>query len=339
MTSAFNRMTIKKYMSSCFSAVNNSNTEIFKSDRPVDTYVRVDVAHLIKLVCRRKCFDKKHPDIKAFFVRCVALMTSCQSFKKFVSILLLTLTVSIQQYKGYYDTGLSSPAEEARKKLENYIATETHHRNIDIDHIDSTNRDKNTDNDTILDIDDKEDDYSIEIHCWVKDLKMQAEIDSDKKASRLNAFYLPEFYKQITKLCLEFPLWSGVLAPVCNSEHVRATSAHCETYFKDLREYIFKNVRTPMRADKFIKMHLQSIDGTTKIASAAIITSNMNEINNNDVIQNIKHNDTNIEHNEDNINTEIDENEDMHQSENWMNRGKTEISGLQNEEKNMNYKT
>lgn len=55
---------------------------------------------------------------------------------------------------------------------------------------------------------------------------------------------------------------------------MRATSAHCEAYFKNLREYIFKNVQTPMRADKFIKMHLRSIDGTMKIAFAAIVTSN-----------------------------------------------------------------
>jgi len=81
MTSAFNRMTIKEYVSACFSAINSYNIKILKINKPADTYIRVDVAHLIKLVCRWKCFDKKHPDIKTFFVRCVALIISCQSFK------------------------------------------------------------------------------------------------------------------------------------------------------------------------------------------------------------------------------------------------------------------
>lgn len=84
--------------------------------KPVDTYIRVDAAHVIKSIYRWKCFDKKHPDIKSFFVRCVVFMINCQSFKKFECILLLTLTVSIQQYEGYCSTGLLSSAEKARNE-------------------------------------------------------------------------------------------------------------------------------------------------------------------------------------------------------------------------------
>lgn len=177
MTSAFNRMTIKEYVSSCFSAINGHNTKIFEISRPADTYIRVDVAHLIKLVCRWKCFDKKHLDIKTFFVRCVALMISCQSFQKIESILLLTLTVSIQQYEGYYSTGLPSPAEEAKRELKNHIATEIHHTNLDIDHIEATDRREEND---IMDIKDKEDNNSDEIYRWIEKLKTQAEINSEK---------------------------------------------------------------------------------------------------------------------------------------------------------------
>lgn len=73
--------------------------------------------------------------------------------------------------------------------------------------------------------------YNDEIYQWIETLKLQAEIDCEKKASRLNAYYLPEFYKLLTKLCLEFPLSTAVLAPIFNSEFIRATSAHCESYF------------------------------------------------------------------------------------------------------------
>lgn len=48
ITSAFNRMTIKEYISACFSAINSHYTKIFEINKPADTYVRVDVAHLIK---------------------------------------------------------------------------------------------------------------------------------------------------------------------------------------------------------------------------------------------------------------------------------------------------
>lgn len=46
-----------------------------------------------------------------------------------------------------------------------------------------------------------------------------------------------------------------------------------------------------MRADKFIKMHLRSIDGTMKIASAAIITFNLSNTNN----MSINRNDINMD--------------------------------------------
>jgi len=47
-------------------------------------------------------------------------MINCQSFKTFESILLLTLTISIQQYRKD-STGFPSPAEEAKKELENIL--------------------------------------------------------------------------------------------------------------------------------------------------------------------------------------------------------------------------
>lgn len=54
-----------------------------------------------------------------------------------------------------------------------------------------------------------------------------------------------------------------------------------------------------MRTDKFIKMHLRSIDGIMKIASTAIITLNINDTNNN--FMNIKRNDNIINYNDSNI--------------------------------------
>jgi len=44
---------------------------------------------------------------------------------------------------------------------------------------------------------------------------------------------------------------------------------------------ISKEVQTSMRADKFIKMHIQSTDRTMKMAPAAIATSNTSGANNN----------------------------------------------------------
>lgn len=81
-----------------------------------------------------------------------------------------------------------------------------------------------------------------------------------------------------------------------------------------------------------------------KIASAVIVTSNINDTNNNVMCINRNMNDNNdnnmnTNHSGSNINKEINENEDMHQLKNWMNKGKTETHSLQqNEETNENNK-
>ena len=54
-------------------------------------------------------------------------MVSCEDFHRFEEISLLTLTISIHHYYGeVFNRKLSSPAEKARMKLLNYIATEEH---------------------------------------------------------------------------------------------------------------------------------------------------------------------------------------------------------------------
>lgn len=95
---------------------------------------------------------------------------SCQSLQKFESILLLTLTVSIHEYEGYHN-GLPSPAEEARIKLENLIATEIHDTNVDPD-FDDTDENKEITN-IINDIDEEnEESYNDDVHQWIENLKI-----------------------------------------------------------------------------------------------------------------------------------------------------------------------
>lgn len=69
-----------------------------------------------------------------------------------------TLRDSIQQYEGYCSTGMLSPADKAKKKLENYIATEIH-TSFNIVHVEVS--DRKEENDDTMDIDDKENNYKL----------------------------------------------------------------------------------------------------------------------------------------------------------------------------------
>lgn len=49
----------------------------------IKCYIHVDIAHIIKMITKWKCFNDKVPRIKDFYVRCIGLMTTCKyRFKK-----------------------------------------------------------------------------------------------------------------------------------------------------------------------------------------------------------------------------------------------------------------
>lgn len=122
MSLSFNNISLKEYIKVCFEHVLQK-----KPDRPANTFLRIDVAHLIQILCRLKCFTKSNVVVKDFYLRCIALMVSCDQFEVFETILLNTLIVSIHKYDGNrLDCTLPSPAEAAREKLFQLIEDETH---------------------------------------------------------------------------------------------------------------------------------------------------------------------------------------------------------------------
>lgn len=201
---AFNNQTVKAYISYCFSHILKPTFQI--SEKPA-TSIRVDVAHLIHLICRWKCFKGlRHPSIKEFFVRCVALMVECTSLSVFEEILILTCVVGLQTHEDA-QLGIAevNTAREARKKLENYIAIWG--VNIDIGTENPTN-DRAEDNPEIFKLDDLNEPDSCKddnIIGWIEQRVSRA-AETRIAGQELNLFYLPDFIKNISRLCREFPV-------------------------------------------------------------------------------------------------------------------------------------
>jgi len=58
---------------------------------------RIDIAHLIKLVYRWKCFNDKHARIKDFYIRCVAILSKTITLQNFTRICLDILIVAFSE--------------------------------------------------------------------------------------------------------------------------------------------------------------------------------------------------------------------------------------------------
>lgn len=123
MSLALNNQTIKSYIVDQFAAVfHDTESQI---SRP-NTYIRVDVAHLIHAVSRWKCFEKvNHACTREFFIRCIALMVNAETFKEFKELIFLTIVVAVNDYEDSIIASKMISPKVARKKLETCIAMAT----------------------------------------------------------------------------------------------------------------------------------------------------------------------------------------------------------------------
>lgn len=69
---AFETTDLNTYVNRCFAVIEENNTIV----KPRCS-IRIDIAHLIKLVTRWKCFRNTHTRVKEFFLRCIGLLAKC----------------------------------------------------------------------------------------------------------------------------------------------------------------------------------------------------------------------------------------------------------------------
>lgn len=90
---AFNERNLKNYISDCYRWISGENLQY-----PLRCYIRVNIAHLIKIICNKNVFDKKHPKVKDFFVRCVGIMSTCDNIEDFITLLISVFIVAYSEY-------------------------------------------------------------------------------------------------------------------------------------------------------------------------------------------------------------------------------------------------
>lgn len=91
---AFNQQTIKNYIDSLFLSAIRGNKK-YDQWRP-STFLRVDVAHVMHFCAKEECIkNQKHPYLKSFYLRTIALMIDCQSVEELKRVMLLTCMVAL----------------------------------------------------------------------------------------------------------------------------------------------------------------------------------------------------------------------------------------------------
>lgn len=249
---AFNDVNLNTYIEQCMRFLETCD----HTQRP-KCIIRLDIAHLLKQVCRWKCFDGKHMQIKDFYVRCTALLTKCTNVDKFRQICRNILTVA------------NSESEEISTEIDNCFNAQQ--KLIKLIKSDETlyNTDSNMDSLDENLINTLDDECGNKITTFL--LRIQSESEPNYTGERPNPYWCPQFGRNLLKIAKHFPLWTGVMSARI------ASSACSEEYFRELKQLAFKGAKC-IRADKFLVMHIRSLAGAMKILHATDLHAVSNDI-------------------------------------------------------------
>ncbi len=217
-------------------------------------FVRVDVAHCIKMICRWDCLKKKTHRIKDFFVRSIAQLLMSQSMDDARELLRCITIVALSETEGSDNSGATLISERCKKYLKARIAEEC----VIIPDVEGAD----------LEEVDPCDQTQTDLQQWVTDICEESRSLATSNGDHDNMHFLPEIIPNIIWLANYLPLWTGVMIPHFRSSKITASSANVEAEFKNIKRGLFKHEHLPIRVDRFIARHLSFIEGNMRIFSA-----------------------------------------------------------------------
>nr|P16320.2 RecName: Full=120.7 kDa protein in NOF-FB transposable element [Drosophila melanogaster] len=251
---SFNECRIATYIKKCFHSLLMEE----RTDLP-PCYIRLDIAHLIKMICRKNVFKSKLPNLKDFYTRCIGLATTCETKDSFAELIKSVLIVALSQSSGEDEKGDILSSYRNEKYLLARIATFTAP-----DH-------KETIEDNCIPEDQEEIDE--DVTDFISNIKIAAEeeaLNCNSVNCRPNPYFLPELMPPLIKLCKYFVLWTNVMKEKFCSKYDVGSSALVEAYFKDLKNTDMSIFHRPVRADKFVVQHIRCIEAVCKLERAAM---------------------------------------------------------------------
>jgi len=256
MSRAFCNASLREYVDKCFSCLNNPQSNL------PSCYIRIDVAHMVKIFCRLKCLNGKNKHFKVFYVSCLRLLLVSKHIDDFREILTNLLTVLLSETDGWLDTFCTkpNPSEQSRVYLVNRIKDIPIQDEIHFDMLNDEEFNENSEENLACGLDE----HPNQITAFLEDTLKTSKDNSEQKGNRLSAHSLPELTTDIIRLCKHFPLWTSVMQSLFNSPYDIATSASVEGDFKELKCHILRFERKPMTVDRFVINHLNSINSNAR---------------------------------------------------------------------------
>lgn len=249
---AFNSCSLAQYIKTCVKYLNHEGVAM-----PI-CRIRLDIAHIIKMITKWQCFRGKAPRIKDFYLRCVGFLTTVESKDEFEDILHSILIVALSECDDK-DTECANRQEFLLKIIRNFTMEEKEKDE------ESDSNDNHPLNEIDAAIENDNLSHFNKLYDSAKDFAAKTH-----SGERPNAYYCPDFVTPFMRFATYYVLWTNVMVQKTETKYLVASSARSEAYFNDIKNITLSDESKSIRADKFIIKHVRSIDSICKIERAAL---------------------------------------------------------------------
>lgn len=259
------------YIKQCFDVLTGTSTEIPK------IFMRLDVAHYVKSMHRKKELKKMKPEVRQLYLAVIGFLMQCESFEamgKIVEHMVILVNVEwIGEIKGQ-----TLPTNESLQALSSLVRSHEI-RFIENENIDSENEDVDEEIQTEIN-DTSEKSTEVKWYDGILNRVMEKvkKIDNsikDKTKTNLNPYYNPSLNALFRKEMNRIPLWTAVMKPLFKSPNQLATSNDTEAQFNVIKNVVFKEINLPTRPDIFIERMLCIVDNVATLNRLEVKQKNL----------------------------------------------------------------
>uniref|UniRef100_T1JFD5 MULE transposase domain-containing protein n=1 Tax=Strigamia maritima TaxID=126957 RepID=T1JFD5_STRMM len=198
-----------------------------------ECFIRVDVAHLVKLVCNWKCLTCFISRAREFFIRCVVQILQSDSLTDIQELIRAILIMSLCNYEEKSASlQKDCPCEISKKWLKERISSNC--RNDDC-LMGLLGTEPTSVGDDFVQFADELADNSLST--WINSILEQVQTNLLDDGDRDNIQHLPAIVSPLLKLCYTIPVWTAVMVPVFKYGNQTASSAAVESAFNELKTH------------------------------------------------------------------------------------------------------
>lgn len=244
--------SLQQYLEALFVSITENRRDILPH-----TYLRLDIAHIIKMFCSWPPIKNSPKRVKEFYVYTLAQMTMSTSYSEVLILMQHMFNVMLSETEGTdVVTNKKTTCEESKLFLKSSNAAVA---NIEMPSDDVHN----------IESDSEHSEQNSSFEAVIEEIANNSlSIVTKEEGDRDNMQYLPSLRSYIIKQSRFLPLWTKIMAKSFDVSPRNPSSCGSESSFNNLKNRVFSSEKLPLRADVFLNKHIKSIEGQLTLACA-----------------------------------------------------------------------